>query len=92
MAQLTRETVIICHKPLNPSDLKKPVVHFKGFGPFINFKIKICKNFIKLCLQFFEEQFLNGIGTLVWDGDYFSKNTFTFLIPQISKFKIQFFF
>eukprot|EP01084_Bolivina_argentea_P107995 193025_1 len=67
---------------LFPQNLPLPVVHFKGFGRYINFKNNKVKKSQSQCMDTLYTLLENG-GTLIWDGDSYNTGSFTFIIPLL---------
>lgn len=57
-----------------------PVVHFKGFAARVDFKDPATSQLVTKFIDWLKSK---GPGQLVWDGDEWSNESFTALIPQI---------
>eukprot|EP01083_Nonionella_stella_P229301 811765_1 len=62
--------------------LPSPIIHFKGFGRYINFKNSKTKKLRSDCIETICALLENG-GSLIWDGDSYNNDSFTFIIPLL---------
>ena len=64
-------------------DLVSPIIHFKGFGTNINFNNDKIKNLELKCIDLLYNLLSINGGSLIWDGDSFKNDSFTFIIPKL---------
>mmetsp|Transcript_4442 Transcript_4442/g.9296 ORF Transcript_4442/g.9296 Transcript_4442/m.9296 type:complete len:244 (+) Transcript_4442:1-732(+) len=63
-----------------PSDVYDHILHYKGFALRMDFQNPHTWQLAQSCMNHMKE---SGCATLAWDGDSYSEESFTWLIPQI---------